>query len=668
MMNSKIGVYICHCGGNISDYVDVEKVKAAVEHEDGVFLARTTMFACSDATQKEMVEDIRASQLDGIVVASCSPKLHLTTFRAVAERASLNRYNYVHANIREQVSWAHSDNKTGATEKAIHLVKSAIAKVRLAKSLEPIKILSRKAVAVIGAGISGMRAAIELADMGCPVTLIEREHFIGGRVAQWDLLFTTNQTGKELVTRLFDDVAKRNNITLLTGAEVVSTSGNIGDFTLMVKITPRFINEQCDQANLRQAIDACPVEVPDDFNFNITTRKAIYHNFPSEYPQYPVIDIKNCTRCGECEKVCRSVDFSQEEKTEEIKVGSVLMATGFDPYTPSEGEFGYLQFDNVVTLPQFKRIIDLCEKKLVYREKEIKNIAYIYCVGSRQVEAGAGVEMSPSSESRQEARRDISGENRYCSRYCCTSVIHAAIETKKRFRAVTNYHFTRGIRTYGKQELLYSESLKMGDIYLQSYEDDPPAIFRENGKTTVKINDIMTGRKEITVDADLVVLVTGMVPRSDNSVASLFKLPRGRDNFFNEIHMKLRPVETVIDGVTICGACQGPKNITESVCSALSAATKSFSYVSKGELELEPIIARVDAKLCTWCGKCMEACPFDAVKKIDVDGKEIAVINNSVCKGCGMCLPVCPVNAIDLVAYSDLEVESMINALAEDIQ
>lgn len=195
-MNKKLGVYICHCGGNISDYVDVEKVRAAVENEEGVYLAKTTMFACSDATQKEMVEDIKQNELDGLVVASCSPKLHLITFRAVSERADLNKYNYVHANIREQASWAHSDDKAGATEKAIHLIKAAIARVRLARSLDTIKIPSKKAVAVIGAGIAGMRAAIELSDMGCPVTVIEREHFIGGRVAQWDVLFTTNETGK----------------------------------------------------------------------------------------------------------------------------------------------------------------------------------------------------------------------------------------------------------------------------------------------------------------------------------------------------------------------------------------------------------------------------------------------------------------------------------------
>jgi heterodisulfide reductase subunit A2 len=641
-MNKKIGVYICHCGGNISDYVDVEKVKQSIENDEGVFLVKTTMFACGDANQNEMVQDIRGNELDGVVVASCSPKLHLLTFRAVTERAGLNKYNYVHANIREQASWAHSDDKAGATETAIRLVKASIAKVRLAVSLYPFIITSKKAVAVIGGGVAGLRAAIELSDMGCPVTVIEREHFVGGRVAQWNLLFTTSETGKEVVTKLYNELIKRDNIILLTGAEVLSNTGSIGDFWLKIKITPRFIKDKCNEGHLMKAIAACPVEVNDEFNFNITTRKAIYHNFPSEYPQTPVIDIKNCTRCGECDKICPSVDFSQQEETVEINVGSVLMATGFDSYTPPDGEFGYNNFENVITLPQFKRIIELSEEKLIFKGKEIKNIAYIYCVGSRQVE----------------------GENKYCSRYCCTSAIFAAIHTKSKFENINNYHFTRGIRTYGKQEVLYAESLKKGDLYLQSYEDDPPVVSMVNDKTIVRINDILTAKKEISVEADLVVLVTGMVPRADNSVASLFKIPKGRDKFFNEIHMKLRPVETVIDGITICGACQGPKNIMESVNSALSAATKSFSYVSKGELALEPIIAKIDKDFCTWCGKCAESCPFDVIKMVKDEKKDVAAINNSVCKGCGMCLPVCPTDAINLIAYSNNEIESMIDALA----
>jgi heterodisulfide reductase subunit A len=568
-MKKKIGVYICHCGGNISDYVDVEKVKQAVENEGGVLLAKTTMFACSDSNQKEMVDDIKNYNLDGIVVASCSPKLHLTTFRNVSERAGLNKYNYVHANIREQASWAHSDDKAGATDKAIQLVKAAIAKDRFAESLEPNVIDAQKAVAIIGGGIAGMKAAMSLSDMDCPVFIIERETSIGGRIAQWGPLFTTNETGKDLVARLRKDLISRENVTIFTGAEVISNAGSIGDFKLKVKIAP----------------------------------------------------------LGEIV---------------ELNVGSVLMATGFDPYSPEDGEFGYNRIDNVVTLPDFKEMIEEGTDKLMFKGKEIKNIAYIYCVGSRQTE----------------------GENTYCSRYCCTSTIHTAILAKKKFKGIYNYHFTRGIRTYGKQEVLYAESSQQGDIYLQSYEDALPDVAKHGDKTIVKINDILSGGRELEVEADLVVLVTGMVPRADNSVGTLFKLPKGRDKFFNEIHMKLRPVETVIDGVTICGTCQGPKNIMESVNSALSAATKSYSYVSKGVLETEPIVALVDSGLCTWCKVCSEACPFDAIS-MSVEGlKSIAVINNSVCKGCGMCAPVCPSDAIDLITYSNREIEGMIDALA----
>lgn len=643
-MKKKIGVYVCHCGGNISDYVDVEKVRQAVENEDGVLLAKTTMFACSDSNQKDMVDDIKNNDLDGVIVASCSPKLHLTTFRNVCERACLNKYNYVHANIREQVSWAHSDDKAGATEKAIHIVKAAIAKDRFAESLVPNKIVAQKAVAIIGGGVAGMKAAIALSNMDCPVYIVEREHFIGGRVAQWGELFTTNETGKELVSRLYGDLIKRENVMFYTGAEVVTNSGSIGDFKLKVKIAPRYFKAKIDKSTVQKAIDACPVAVKDDFNFGITSRKAIYQNYPDAYPQLPVIDIKNCTRCGNCEKVCAGVDFSQKDEIVELNVGSVLMATGFDSYAPKDGEFGYHDIDNVVTLPQFIRMIELSGQKLMFKGKEIKNIAYIYCVGSRQEE----------------------GENKYCSRYCCTSTIHTAVMVKKKFKNIYNYHFTRGIRTYGKQEVLYAESSKLGDIYLQSFEDAPPVVVKEGNKTIVKINDVLTAGKEMAVEADLVVLVTGMVPREDNSVGTLFKLPKGRDKFFNEIHMKLRPVETVIDGVTICGTCQGPKNVMESVNSALSAATKSFSYVSKGVLETEPIVAEVDSSLCTWCDACSKACPFDAISMTEDGAKSIALINNSVCKGCGMCLPVCPTDAIDLIAFSNNEIESMIDALAHD--
>jgi heterodisulfide reductase subunit A len=574
-MKERLGIYICHCGGNISDYVDVEKVRAAVEHEQGVVIAKTTMFACSDTNQTDMVQDIHEHNLDGVIVASCSPKLHLTTFRNVTERGDLNKYTYVHANIREQASWAHSDDKLGATEKAIRLVKAAIAKSRYADPLFPNQFEAEKTIAVIGGGIAGMKAALSLAEKKSNVILIEKENRLGGHTAEWGSLFMTDEKGFELTARIESDLRKYNNVTILTGAEVTDTKGSIGNFELKIRRRPQ-----------------------------------------KEDDPMGII---------------------------ELHVGSIVVATGYDHYLPKQGEYGFGTSEVVITLPEFKQLVDKSAgKSLDFNGKKINNIAYVYCVGSRQSE----------------------GENTYCSRFCCTSVIHTAIEAKKKFKGIQNIHLTRGIRTYGKQELLYAESLQMGDLYLQFDEHNLPEIRTEGKKTVVTVKDILSAGKEMEMEVDLVVLVTGMVPRADQSIGTMLKLPKGRDRFFNEIHMKLRPVETVIDGVTIAGTCQGPKNISESVNSALSAATKSFSYISKGTLETEPIIAEIDQDACSWCDKCSNACPFDAIEQIETGGRKVASVNPMVCKGCGMCAPVCPVDAINLIGYTSEEMMSMIDALA----
>ena len=578
-MKKKLGVYICACGGNISDYVDIEKVREAVKDEDCLVLAKTTMFACGDTNQKDMEQDIKENDLSGIVVASCSPKLHLTTFRGVSERAGLNKYNYVHANIREQGSWAHSDNKVGATEKAINLVKAAIAKARLAESLEPIIIESKRSVAVIGAGVAGMKAAISLARMKDEVYLIEREARVGGHLSALERISPEGTDGRELLARLEKEIAAEPNITLLTNAEVTSTGGNIGDF-----------------------------------------------------------------------KVDVTIKGSQGEVVKQFVAGSILVATGFNSYTPAEGEFGYGNIKNVITLPDFKKLISEGGKadtdgtmRLFYNNKEVQSIAYIYCVGSRQVK----------------------GENKYCSRYCCTAAIHSSLDVNEKFPNVVNFHFTRGVRTYGKQELIYKESNDKGDVYIQFPDKKPPVVTEENGEVLVKAIDMLSDKNESEVAADLLVLVTGMVPDSDTALGNLLKLPKGRDKFFNEIHPKLRPVETVIDGITIAGTCQGPKNVAESVNSALSAAAKSHSFVSLGELELEPIVAYVDNETCNWCTACSDVCPFSAVSMIDHNGKSVAAINKSNCKGCGMCLPVCPSDSIELISFTNKEMESMIDVLAQ---
>ncbi|MBI9055855.1 MAG: CoB--CoM heterodisulfide reductase iron-sulfur subunit A family protein [Bacteroidales bacterium] len=644
-MKNKIGVYVCMCGSNISDYVDVEKVKAEAEKIGGVLLSKTTMFACADSTQQEIANDIKDQELDAIVVASCSPKLHLHTFRNVAIRAGLNPYNYVQVNIREQGSWAHSDNPAQATEKAIKLVQAGIERVKHSKELSTVKIPSENSVAVVGAGIAGMRSALELAEMGTEVHLIEREHFVGGRTSQWNVLFTTNETGQEVISRLYNQIISHPKITLYTGTNIISKKGSVGDFNLTLKVNPRYIKPECklDKKKFQEAIDLCPIEVDDKFNFNITKRKAIYKNYDSEFPEMPAIDYEACNKCGECAKLCDEIDLNQQPEEKLINVGSVLLSTGFNPYEPPKGEFGYEDIDNVITLQQFKRLIELNGGKLIYNNKEIKNIAYIYCVGSRQVD----------------------GENKYCSRYCCTSAIHTAILVKEKYPNINNFHFNRGIRTYGKQEVLYNKASEQGDIFLQSFEDAPTQVEKVGNETIVKIKDILTANEELEVSADLVVLVTGMVPRENADLVNILKVPIGRDKFFNEIHPKLRPVETVIDGVLISGACQAPLNITESVKSSLSAASKVNSLVSSGEIELEPTMAVVHNDKCTWCDKCTNACPYDAISVTKVNDKEVALVAKSLCKGCGMCLPVCPENAIDLIGYTDIEMESMIEALID---
>lgn len=569
-MKQRIGVYICHCGGNISDYVDVEQLGKLMANEDGVIVSKDVMFACSDANQKEMIQDIHEKQLDAIVVASCSPKLHTHTFRGVAERAGINPYNYTQVNVREQCSWAHSDKPMDATVKAYGLIRAGINRVSHSEALESIEITAQKAVAVIGAGVSGLRAAIDLARMGNQVYIIEKEAEVGGRILTAGKLFMTGENGKEVIDRLYQRIKQMNNINIFTSANLEKVSGSIGNFFIDVNVG------------------------------------------------------------GELLK---------------LNVGSVLVTTGFDFYQPNEGEYGYKLSENVITLQDFNKLVENSNGKLIHNGKPVKTIAYIYCVGNRQSK----------------------GENKYCSRHCCTAAIHSSLNVHEKFEGVKAFHIYRDIRTYGKQELLYQESSRKGDIYIKFEEKEPPVVELKDNKPFIKVKDYLTSKKELTLDSDLVVLVTGMTARSDsNEISSKLKIPIGSDKFFNEIHPKLKPVETVIKGVYIGGACQGPKNITESVQSALSGAAKINAVIRKGNIALEPIVARVNAEACAWCNKCSEVCEYDAIKPMENNGKMVAEVNISTCTGCGICAPVCPTNAIEIAQYTDNEVESMIDGFMSE--
>ena len=648
-MRQRIGVYICHCGGNISDYVDVEELSMMFHKEDGVVVSKDVMFACADSNQKAMVEDIQQYNLDAIVVASCSPKLHLHTFRAVAARAGLNPNNYVQVNIREQCSWPHSDRPREATVKAAGLIRAGINRVAYSEALDSIEIEVKKAVMVIGAGISGMKAAIDLARSGNEVYLVEKDFFLGGHIAQQEKLFMTGQSGREIVKRLYDQMKSYKNITVFTGATVSKVTGSLGSFNIEVKVKPRYINGKVDKQTVKRTMDDCQVTVRDAFNEGLTTRKAIYKNYPEALPDVPVVDMEALKDHPEfLEKHRAVINPNEQEETIALLAGSVLVTTGFDHYEPKEGEFGYQNIPNVITLPQLNRLMELSPEKLVYNGKEIRSVAFIYCVGSRQKK----------------------GENKYCSRQCCTSTIYTALQLKEKYGKIQNYHLYRDIRTYGKQEILYDRASKQGDLFFKYEEKELPTVEMNGNAITLKVKDYLTNKKELEITPDLVVLVTGMVARADAPhISELFKIPIGNDKFFNEIHPKLKPVETVIKGVYIGGTCQGPKNVSEAVQSSLAGASKITALLKSGTVMGDPVVARIDADVCTWCGKCAEVCDYTAIREtITKAGKHITGVNRSVCTGCGICAPVCPVNAIEVAKYTDHEIEAMIDGFAAEVE
>ncbi len=645
----RIGVYVCHCGGNISNYVDISKIIEAIKDYPGVAVAKDFMFMCSDTGQQMIIEDIKEMGLDGVVVAACSPKLHEMTFRNTIKRGGLNEYLLYHVNIREHCSWAHTHDRELATKKAISHIISGIEYVKLARSLEKISVAAERSVLVIGGGIAGMKAAIDLASIGFNVIIVEKEPFLGGNVSKWWLTFPDGRSGRDIVMKLVDELKKLNNVIIITNGEVIKVEGYIGDFEVTVKVRPRYVLK--DHPRMKDAIKACPVEVPNEYDFGLTKRKAIYYPYEGAYPEIPAIDGNVCTKCGECIKIVGdSIDLNQREEIHRFKVGAIIVATGFKPYEPKKGEFGYGEVPEVITLPQLERILSSIPRdasELTINGKKISSICFIYCVGSRQ-----------------EPRK---GEktNQYCSRYCCTSTIYTSLKISERFPHTKIYHLYRDIRTYGSYELYYLEAQRKKMKFIKYPDNEPPIVLRDKNGLIVRVKDYLLNGKEITLTPDLVVLSVGMEANDAQKIQEILKVSTGTDGFLQEAHPKLRPVDTLRAGVFIAGTIQGPKTITETLASASAAAAKVTSLLIHGKVELEPNTAIVDPSICNLSKKCMEVCPSGAISIKEYPGiGERAWVNEVLCLGCGACTAACPSEAIQLKTLSTHQIKNMIRASA----
>jgi len=659
----RIGVYTCYCGGNISDTVDCEKVRELTGNLPNVVVSRTDESMCSNAGQAKIEEDIREKGVNRVVVGACAPSLHEKTFRGAVARAGLNPFLYYHVGIREQDSWVHHGNHDAATEKAFVLMNSGISKVRLLKPLEPIQLTAQKHALVIGGGVAGLRSAWDIARQGIQVTLIEKSPFLGGRMAQLETVFPTNKPARDSLHELIEKVIDHPRISILTKAEVKNMSGYIGDFNIQIEQISRGVSSEL--ANPEAVISSCPVEVSDEFNYGLKTRKAIYQTYPGSFPSTLAIDWENCTLCGKCEKANGTgIDLKKKSQIIEVNVGAVVVATGFKPYEPRQGEYGYGDFPEVITLPQMIRLLALNgkDKTLKFNGKTVRNIGMIHCVGSRHI---------PGIHEPQEDGK----VNDYCSRVCCTATMHMANDLREQYPDVNIYDVYEDIRTYGRNhEEYYKQASENMVRFVRFQAAEGPQVFAsENGNDqplVIKTKDYLTAGLDIEIPVDLVVLSVGFMPNPIDDLISTLKINRGSDRFLQEVHPKLRPVETAVPGIILAGTAQGPMNIQESNTAASAAASKVSVLLGQGKVELEPFVADVDHDKCTGSGECVQVCPYEdaiSIETVTVNEKEAqrAVVIPANCVGCGSCVSACPNRAIDVQGWTLGQYESMVDAITD---
>ncbi|MEE9564832.1 MAG: CoB--CoM heterodisulfide reductase iron-sulfur subunit A family protein [Candidatus Hydrothermarchaeaceae archaeon] len=644
----RIGVYICHCGVNIAGVIDVEEVVKYAEKLEGVVVAKEDRYVCSDPGQDLIKKDILEHKLNRVVVAACSPRIHEPTFRTACQEAGLNPYLFDMANIREHGSWVHMNEPEKATQKAKDQVRMTVAKARLLEPLENPKVSVIKKALVIGGGVAGIQASLDLADQGFKVYLVEKTPSIGGAMAQLDKTFPTMDCSACILTPKMVDVSRHPNIELLAYSEVKEVDGYIGNFQVKVEKKPRFVREDtCTGCGI--CADPCPVEVPNEFDLGLGTRKAIYTPFPQAVPLIYTIDDENCVGCGMCDNVCDAdaVEFDQKPETVTLNVGTIIVAIGFKIFDARrKEEYRYGVHDNVINALEFERLINASGptggKLLRPSDGRVpRSIGFVQCVGSRDKTVG----------------------NPYCSRVCCMYAIKNARLYKEKHPDADIYIFYMDIRAFGKgyEEFYQSAQEDYGVKFIRGR----PGKIEEDPKTKnliVKVEDTLLG-KNLDMELDLVVLSVGMEPPADaDELQKLLRLSRTADGFFMEAHPKLRPVDTLTGGLFLAGTVQGPKDIPDTVVQGSAAASRAAILMAAGEVEVEPIVASVDSDNCIGCRICERVCDFGAIEIVE----KKAVINEVLCKGCGGCAGACPTGTMQIRHFEDDQIMAMICAAFEE--
>lgn len=652
----RIGVYVCHCGSNIAGTVDVENVSAWAGEElkdRGVVVSRDYKFMCSSLGQELIEKDIKDQGLTRVVVAACSPHLHENTFRTACSKGGLNPYLSELVSIREQVSWVHTD-KAAATEKAKAVIAGGVERVIHDQPLEPMHVPIHPATLVVGGGIAGIQAALEIADAGFPVYLVEREPSIGGHMAQFDKTFPTLDCSACILTPKMVSVGTHPNVKLLTWSEVVRVDGYVGNFTVTIRKKARYVNEElCTGCGICQ--EKCPKKVIDEvYEAGLGYRKAVYTPFPQAVPKYPVLDRPNCTyfqkgTCKACEKFCPTgaIDFTQEDEYITVEVGNCILATGYDLFDPRRvTNYGYGRLANVFTSLEFERLSNAAgptSGNIVLRDGVTvpKSVGIVHCVGSRD-----------------------RNYNNYCSVICCMQGLKFAHLVKERTGA-TVYNFYIDMRTaYKAYDEFYQRVLEEGTLFVRGKVADITDAARlpgEEGKIIIQVEDTLVG-KQRRIPVDMVILSAGLEPRYDaKDVAKLFGISCSADGWLIEKHPKLDPVATMTEGIFIAGCVQGPKDIPQSVSQGAAAAARVLGRIQQGEIALEPFRASVDQDKCSGCRICNDLCPFNAI--LFHEDRMVSEVNPALCQGCGTCVAACPAGAISGTGFSDEQILAQIEGL-----